>query len=564
MEWCRWRKRVAPHRALEHEVANNPPLICKVRHSTRNKTSLCRSVARVRESLCCACSWFSLSCRCVLIFALVEVSRCLSFVFIVILSCPVRTEIRPIALPVGWCCGSQWFDWSDRRRKVPEHVPGNCGAEKPWQEAYSKLVGHTSKFVGHHVARPCCRGSLNSDLANVDKEFGRASREMQASMEKVEEAQRLVEISAQAVHDSRQVPPFGVCVLWEDGISPWSNSPHCASLGVIDIGDGVPGRIQVQCGREEVNNWEKQEKDKHEETDNGRSSTHHGWHEDVIKCANCMRKMTCEVYLSAHTVGHSGSPSTVNETNCNKKKITLKNHMSSFPIPFRLVPPRCAWRRMPYPVLFWRNRLFNLFAWLVVETIFHWESSSKIGSKFYRPIFVWFLQGETPLSLESSLFLWSETICMVLFCKFVQLFALLFCPSDCELWFTTNWISEESIVSTCKISTMRVNFLAASLPRIPGYTVLFSFFGFAMSSTMTASFLYHVVRDRECVQSLFFKLSSGFAVNQELFANAVHNSLIPIKKTERTLYFWKVSHNSNNSTLPDSRIIAFELLLNGL
>ena len=32
-----------------------------------------------------------------------------------------------------------------------------------------------------------------------------------------------------------------------------------------------------------------------------------------------MRKMTCEVYLSTHSVGHSGSPSTVNETNCNKK-----------------------------------------------------------------------------------------------------------------------------------------------------------------------------------------------------------------------------------------------------
>ena len=38
-----------------------------------------------------------------------------------------------------------------------------------------------------------------------------------------------------------------------------------------------------------------------------------------------MRKMTCEVYLSILPVGYSGSPSTVNETNCNKKK----NLMSS-------------------------------------------------------------------------------------------------------------------------------------------------------------------------------------------------------------------------------------------
>ena len=59
-----------------------------------------------------------------------------------------------------------------------------------------------------------------------------------------------------------------------------------------------------------------------------------------------------------------------------------------------------------------------------------------------------------------------------------------------------------------------------------------------MSSTMIRSFLYHVVRDSECIQSSFVKLSSGFAVNQELSASAVHNSLIPIKKTVRTLYFW--------------------------
>ena len=48
------------------------------------------------------------------------------------------------------------------------------------------------------------------------------------------------------------------------------------TLGVVDIEDGVPGREQAECGREEVNNGEKLEKDKHEETDNERSSAHHG------------------------------------------------------------------------------------------------------------------------------------------------------------------------------------------------------------------------------------------------------------------------------------------------
>ena len=41
----------------------------------------------------------------------------------------------------------------------------------------------------------------------------------------------------------------------------------------------------------------------------------------TIRRAMCMRKITCEVFLSTHPVGYSGSLSTVNETNCNKKSI---------------------------------------------------------------------------------------------------------------------------------------------------------------------------------------------------------------------------------------------------
>ena len=47
-------------------------------------------------------------------------------------------------------------------------------------------------------------------------------------------------------------------------------------LDAVDIGKEVLGRVELECGREEVNNKEKQEKDKHEETDNERSNTHHG------------------------------------------------------------------------------------------------------------------------------------------------------------------------------------------------------------------------------------------------------------------------------------------------
>ena len=45
------------------------------------------------------------------------------------------------------------------------------------------------------------------------------------------------------------------------------------SLDAVDSGEEVRVRVQVECGREEINNREKQQKDKHEETDNDRSST---------------------------------------------------------------------------------------------------------------------------------------------------------------------------------------------------------------------------------------------------------------------------------------------------
>ena len=90
---------------------------------------------------------------------------------------------------------------------------------------------------------------------------------------------------------------------------------------------------------------------------------------------------------------------------------------------------------------------------------------------------------------------------VILFCQFVHLCALLFCPAMCELWFTIDLVSEKAIVNTCEMFTLRVNSFAASLPRIPGYMVLFVIFSFTVSSTMATPFLDHVVRDRESIQS---------------------------------------------------------------
>ena len=65
-----------------------------------------------------------------------------------------------------------------------------------------------------------------------------------------------------------------------------------------------------------------------------------------VMCAQgqiCRENLSCEVYLSTPFVGYSGSLSTVNETSCDKKRFEqLKKFVSSLPIPFRLVQPRCA------------------------------------------------------------------------------------------------------------------------------------------------------------------------------------------------------------------------------
>ena len=191
-------------------------------------------------------------------------------------------------------------------------------------------------------------------------------------------------------------------------------------------------------------------------------------------------------------------------------------------------------------------------------------SSSKMGSKSQRPIFARLVQGEIPVSSVSFKFLCWEMIRTVFFCKFVHLFALLFRPSDCELWFTSNWISEKSIVNTCKMSALRVNSFAASLPRIPGNMVLFLFFGFAVSSTMTTPFLDSVVRDR--VHPILVLCNFLLDSLSSKKCPQVQYTMPWFQKRRQWEHctFGKVSHNSNNYTLPISRIIAFELSLSGL
>ena len=243
-----------------------------------------------------------------------------------------------------------------------------------------------------------------------------------------------------------------------------------------DRGDEENGqKVETLEREEEVNGWR----------DNARSDTR--WHVDEhvfmrhalrhlepckcmcawMKCVQMCEKIRgVRGVLFTHPVGYSGSLSAVNETNCNRKGIRAKkktNFVSSLPTPFGFVPPRGTWRWRPIlpscmlvnstagqAIFTWMVGLFNSFSWFVVWAIVHHDSGSVSRSKLHRPIFVCFVQSKIPVSFVSSLFLCSEFVCVVFFRKFIPLFALSFWPSDCELWLTINWISEKSIVNTCK------------------------------------------------------------------------------------------------------------------
>ena len=119
-----------------------------------------------------------------------------------------------------------------------------------------------------------------------------------------------------------------------------NTSSLCASAVVLFLGgfdhmeDDEQDREQVDSEREKVEAREGEEED-NTKTSNERSNM--WWHVHkwfcqahavtpwatmscVHKVKDVEKKISCEVYLSTHTVGYSGSLSAVNETNCNKKK----------------------------------------------------------------------------------------------------------------------------------------------------------------------------------------------------------------------------------------------------
>ena len=188
-------------------------------------------------------------------------------------------------------------------------------------------------------------------------------------------------------------------------------------LGVVHMEEGVQVRVQVEVGREEQSDGETHGKSQNEETTRNKRFT-------SLSMRTVQEKN--DVWgVSVYTpVGYSGSPSTVNETNCNKKR-SLKNVSWTPPTPVGRVPPGIAWGRVPSPVLLWRYWFCNFLTWLTMKTVFERDCSSKIWSKSHRLI-----QGEIPLSLVSFEFLCREMVRVILLCQFVHLYALLLCPAN--------------------------------------------------------------------------------------------------------------------------------------
>ena len=80
-----------------------------------------------------------------------------------------------------------------------------------------------------------------------------------------------------------------------------------------------------------------------------------------------------------------------------------------------------------------------------------------------------------------------------------------------------------------------------------------------MTIAMRSHLLNNIVRDWEKIQLPSVNTSAGFILSQEMPTSAVNDALIPVKHCTLGI----VSHNSNNSTLPMSRIIFFDFTLSG-
>ena len=72
-------------------------------------------------------------------------------------------------------------------------------------------------------------------------------------------------LSSSAVWTPAQDPEVVFVRGWYIAMGQYSSlcgGAAVLTLGVVDMEDGVRGRVQVECGREEVNDGEKQEKDR--------------------------------------------------------------------------------------------------------------------------------------------------------------------------------------------------------------------------------------------------------------------------------------------------------------
>ena len=197
------------------------------------------------------------------------------------------------------------------------------------------------------------------------------------------------------------------------------------------------------------------------------------WCDTHSVCALCKRKMTCEVFILTLPVDYNNSPSTVKRNQLQQKKMKwpLNNFIMSSTNSNQTCPTKNRLRK-------------SVISCIAVELLVR----SKIWSKSHKRVLAWLIRCEISLSF------------CILLCQFVHLFALLLGPANCESRIATDLHSEKKIVNTFVKFTLRVNSLAASLPRVPVYMILFLFFSFAVSSTMATPCLDHVVRYRESIE----------------------------------------------------------------
>ena len=232
-----------------------------------------------------------------------------------------------------------WGSSHTRRSKGSQPSKRQPSRKKTGQQSSCRTAAQTQRCQGHWAATVPQQATLRIwHSPSIDDGTG---------MQRNIVDKRLMQSQAREKHLElyRQIENVGGVNSAREQDSSVGGDAAGVSLGAVHMEGRVQVRVQVEVGREEQGEGETHGESQNEEQTQQTVNRSSWMAMNMVWCANAetwamwcdshdqtrakyRRKMAYEVYLSTDPVAYSGSPSTVNETNFNKK-VTSTFIMSS-------------------------------------------------------------------------------------------------------------------------------------------------------------------------------------------------------------------------------------------